>query len=562
MEQIKLKTLRFETPAFRKLGAMTVPVADRITLIAGHNGIGKSTILALIANGSGVRGEEYQTYLNRPFEAFIYEIIHLDHKREFEDYKANPDTMPSAILEYDLNGEPLSKRCAITDTKRKAGRQVRVVPRNLPYKDLVTASGRTTVGKDAKVQLPTIYLGMTRMLPVGESNPDLVTSVLDTTIHQEDAQFIHSFTSKVIGGGTTARAGQTITTQGITGTRKTSKHPHYAYSSKCVSLGQDSLSAIATALASFNRLKREWPDYPGGLLVVDELDAGFHPRAQEKLINAVSNAAKKLNLQVVATTHSLCLIEAIHPEKKLVGPGGTSPDRVIYITDTHSPRIAEGYTLDDIKRDMSLIPPPTQKREKPKVLKIYLEDAEADFILRRLLTLKLKRRIKEEAGVSLKSIPISMGCDNLKGAYKHDPYFKTVLIAVDADSPVNAAPGSPKHIIQLPGAIDARGRGMSPERTIYAFIYDLISDHPGHPATWTSLNRARVTSDYLQELIEGDTNIDKRESAKSWMISHLNHIGEWRLFELWMAENPNQVRRFEAALIKAAIATSKLAYPN
>ncbi len=561
MEPIKLKALRFETPAFRKLGDISIPLADRITLIAGHNGIGKSTILGLIANGSGIRGEGFQSYLSRPFEANIHEIVHLDHKREYEDYKSNPALYPSPFLDYDLNGESLTKRCAITSTKRTAGPLVRVVPRNHPYKDASTATGSLSVGKDAKVPLPTLYLGMTRMLPVGESNPDWVTSDLDTTIHADDASFIHSFISSVIGVGPTRQGTRTITTQGIKGTRKTAKHPNYAYSAKCVSLGQDSLSAIATALASFKRLKREWPEYPGGLLVVDELDAGFHPRAQEKLIKAMSGAARTLSLQVIATTHSLCLIEAIHPEKHPVGGDGSRPDSVVYLTDTHNPRVAQGYTLEDLRRDMSLIPPPTAKPEKTKTLKIYLEDAEADFILKRLLTPALKKQVKEKAGVSLKSIPLSMGCDNLKGAYKHDPYFKTVMIAVDADSPVNVAPGSPKHIVQLPGALDAGGKGLSPERTLYGFIQSLIADRASHPTAWAGLAKLKLTSDYLQELIDGDTNISDRKSAKSWMNTNLERIGEWRLFELWMTENQDKVRKFEAALVKAAIATAKLAYP-
>lgn len=54
LQQIILKSLAIERPAFRKLKDLTIAFAPRITLIAGHNGIGKSTILALVANGSGL----------------------------------------------------------------------------------------------------------------------------------------------------------------------------------------------------------------------------------------------------------------------------------------------------------------------------------------------------------------------------------------------------------------------------------------------------------------------------------------------------------------------------
>lgn len=536
-------------------------MADRITLIAGHNGIGKSTILGLIANGSGIRGEGFQSYLNRPFEANIHEIVHLDHKREYEDYKANPDLQPSPHIEYDFNGEPLLKRCSITSTKRSTGPQVRVVPRNNPYKDLSDSRGNVILGKDAKVPLPTLYLGMTRMLPVGESNPDWVTSAPDTTIDPEDAEFIHSFISGVIGVNLAKPKVKNITTQGIKGTGKTAKHPDYPHSPKCISLGQDSLSAIATALASFKRLKREWDEYPGGLLVVDELDAGFHPAAQQKLMKAISSAARDLKLQVIATTHSLCLIETIHPEAQTARKGGKYVDSIVYLTDSHHPRVADDYSLEDLRRDMHMIPPPAIKASKRKDLKIYLEDAEANFFLKRLLTRGLKSRVKKEAGVSLKPIPLSMGGDNLKGVFRHDPYFKTVLIAVDADSPVNTAAGSPKHIVQLPGGVDNGKRGMNPERTVYTFIQDLIDNRTAHPDTWVALKKAKLTSDFLAELLEGDWNITDRKSAKKWMKAKLDKIEQWKLVELWLKENPDKVKSFEDAIVKAAIATAKLAFP-
>lgn len=276
MQLIRLKALKFESKPFRKLGDITIPIAPRITLIAGHNGIGKSTILGLIANGSGNQDTGTQSYLDRQFKADLKDIVHLDYEKDFEAYKASAE-IPSPTIEYEINGEQLIKRCSITG--RSESRTVRVVPRNVDRTSFKTSDGAVSVGPAAKVPLPTLYLGMTRMLPVGESNPSWVTSVLDKSIHQDDAEFIQTFIDGVIGIGSKAEGPREITTLGIKGTGKTAKHPDYTQSPKCVSLGQDSLSAIATALASFKMLQREWPEYRGGLLVVDELDAGFHPHA-------------------------------------------------------------------------------------------------------------------------------------------------------------------------------------------------------------------------------------------------------------------------------------------
>jgi hypothetical protein len=40
MPKIKLNSISFGDVPFRKLKNITIPIADRITLISGHNGIG------------------------------------------------------------------------------------------------------------------------------------------------------------------------------------------------------------------------------------------------------------------------------------------------------------------------------------------------------------------------------------------------------------------------------------------------------------------------------------------------------------------------------------------
>jgi predicted ATPase len=559
MPSIKLKTLRFEQPAFRKLGDIKIPFADRMTIIAGHNGIGKSTILGIVSNGSGLNNSEYQSYFRRMFVANLYDIIHLDHEREFHSYKSEQKPLPSPFIDYDIDNALLVKRSAVTERRSESRneQQVRVVPRNDPY-EAVTSSSGIEIGKDAKVPLPTLYLGMTRMLPVGESEPRSVTNSIEQTFDANDAGFIEKFIGSVIGTGLSSKASGKITTQSIKGTKKTTKHPEYSYHTKCISLGQDSLSAIATALASFKKLQREWKEYPGGLLVIDEIDAGFHPHAQQKLVKALCNAARGLQLQIVATTHSMCLIEAVHPESNPVGKGGKHVDSVVYLTDTSRPRIAEGYSLNDIRRDMSLLPPEVAARSQVPVLKIYLEDPEAHFFLERLLTRALKMRVKREAGVRLKPIPLSVGCNNLQSFHKHDPYFNTVLIVLDADASISGPARSNKNVVKLPGGKDRNGRGLSPERTLHAFIKVLADDNDSYPIARAKLKKLKVSSDQLREhLIDGYDTLGGRENTKAWMTARLTFIEQWELVEMWLEEHPYYIKAFNEAFLAASIATAK-----
>lgn len=565
MAEFKLSKLTINEPPFRKLKSIEFEFAPRITLIAGHNGIGKSTILGLVANGSGLTDSEHSSYTGKTYQGNLNEIIHLDYISEFRS-KQISKTLPKPILEYSLNDIPFRKRCALTKRtipateSRPLRLEARVVPRNIPAKDYLLPGTDVEIGDSSKVPIPTIYLGMTRMLPIGESDPEMVENTPDTTIHPMDADFIRSFVNGVIGVSALPGANKSITTQSIKGTNKTTKHPEYTHSPKTVSLGQDSLSAIATALASFQKLKRDWKEYPGGILVIDELDAGFHPHAQRKLIQSIGNAAKKLKLQVIATTHSLCLIESIHPDANPIGDKGSYVDKVIYIRDTTRPKITDS-SLISIQNDMNLIAPKPIKKAKPQHIKVYLEDAEANRFIKKLITRKVQSRVKSDTGRLLKAIPISVGCDNMQGLQNFDPHFKTVLIAVDADSTIKAGRGRKKitNVVKLPGGQDSAGRGYNPERTIYEFVKELIETDENYPVARAHLEELGVTTDQLfHHLIDCDVTITKRVSSKNWMKARLDLIDDWSLIDLWLKEHPEKVERFENELTEAAKITAKL----
>lgn len=557
MASIKLQSLRFEDPAFRKLANMRIDFSDRITLIAGHNGIGKSTILGLVSNGSGLTDGAFKSYFNKTFQGNLNEIIHLDYENELVNVQNSGLELPTPFIDYSINGESLTKSSTLT--RRTSEQRVRVVVRNHPSGDFSSGDGSISVGPDAKVPLPTIYLGMSRMIPVGESNPAWIKNTADKKIAPEDAVFIRDFINSVIELDEQARNSEAITTSAIQGTKKTAKHPDYPYSSSCVSLGQDSLSAIATALSSFGKLKREMGEsYPGGLLVIDELDAGFHPHAQVSLMTAISTAARQMKLQVIATTHSLCLIESVHPDS-FPKRRGKPLDAVIYLTDSSNPRTAVDYSLCDIRRDMSLSIEDKPTRTKTKELKIYMEDDEANFFLKRIITPSLRTRVKKEASVLLKVVPLSMGCDNLNSLPKHDSHFKTVLIALDADSSIKGKPEDTQNILKIPGGQDSNKKGLSPERTLYRFLKNLAYEKNGFPLARAELIKQKISSDYLKKyLVGGDVDMDDRDTAKNWMQKRLKLLAQWDIVGLWMLEHQKEVSQFENQLVTAATLTAKV----
>src|SRR5690606_11433515 len=111
---MKLKKVVFNENGFRNLHNLTIDISDNITVIAGHNGIGKSTILGLIANASEYT--ENKTLLNKDFRSEFSEVFILDY---FEDFSQRDPEPSSADLTYKINDTEIIKRCAVSGTHKK-----------------------------------------------------------------------------------------------------------------------------------------------------------------------------------------------------------------------------------------------------------------------------------------------------------------------------------------------------------------------------------------------------------------------------------------------------------
>ena len=116
--RIKLQSLEFTESPFRKLRSLKVEFAERLTVIAGHNGIGKSTILGLVANTFGLTASgDVKTYTGDPFYANIERIVYLA-LAEVEVAQQQPSDAP--VVSADVFGEAIRKRCAMTKPYSRA----------------------------------------------------------------------------------------------------------------------------------------------------------------------------------------------------------------------------------------------------------------------------------------------------------------------------------------------------------------------------------------------------------------------------------------------------------
>lgn len=577
MQSIKVVSLDFGPHKFRRLSNISIPIASRLTVIAGHNGIGKSTILALLAHPSGLTNRPVKdvpltytasvntSYFDKTFQANFNEIIHIDPQKDYLDKIGPPKILCEPDVSYLINkNEALVKACRLGPRPgpSSTASDARMVARTVkPTTSVFTsADGVITVGSAGKVPLPTIYLGMTRVLPIGEAEPGTASSAT-TVMHADDAALVAGFMNKVISGNRASSA--KITSQRIKNTGKVSGQPLQGFDARCVSLGQDSLGSIALALASFQKLSREWPQYPGGLFIVDEIDAGLHPHAIGKLVAELKKHAKKLRLQIVATTHSPKLIEAVHPESE---PQNPMPlDGIVYLRDTNLPSVIPNPTLKQILNDMDLVPPgpasaPAPAPKLPKV-KIYFEDDEALALFRAIVPSVELKKIGRGHGVSLDPMPLGVGCESLASFADHDPYFKKVIMVLDGDSTTDCSLSKNDHIIKLPGdsysAVknpsdnkDIVDRPLSPERCLLQYLKSIVDNPDAHVSTIRRLAGRDITTNMLSEhVLDGEvTVLSKRDPMKGWWKSKLTLIKDWQLLEEWALDRPAEVAAFKQAL--------------
>lgn len=542
---VKVKSLAFGKPPFRKLGNINIEFADRLTLIAGHNGIGKSTILGLVANTFGMTGHGGdRSYFGDPFSANIERIVYLA-LAEVDETQKDPASAP-VVTAY-VNGVEIKKRCSMT--RRTEWKRARVVPRTIDKTD------DDTVGQDAKIPLPTIYLGMRRLASAGEADDEEIVSdklEMDTA----DSEIMVDFISSVIHG---VHLNAEVTHQTIKGAKKKTAQPGYVqHDTLAVSIGQDSLGSMATALASFNRLKRKMGNnYPGGLLVIDELDVGFHPHAIERLAKSLKTYAKQLDLQIIATTHSPRLIEAIHPD----GDGNAnSPDKVVYLLDTKHPRLARDQSLRAILSDMAMTPDqntPTNT-EKP-ILVVYFEDDEASQFCAGLISSAKKGRLSRKYGVRITWVPLGVGGSHLVNLPEKDPLFQNRILIVDADTKIPRKAAARGNTVKLPNVPHSTGVERSLENTIKRFLRDICdaSDGPLYTAL-LGLNTPNPTSDKIHVTFfqDGDGESTKRDKTKAWWKKHWTTLKEWKVIEKWSEVYSDEVKIFEVAFEGAVAHTA------
>ncbi|MDR1533790.1 MAG: ATP-binding protein [Planctomycetota bacterium] len=504
---------------FRIFNDKTVTLGRAITAIAGHNATGKSTLLGIIGNACELKGKAGKTVTGGLFRTEFSDI--------FKGSRQHDGTGQIGSLSVREGGEDrdIQLRVAWQKYKTKLGSfdRFRIIPKWSDGSSLT----------EGKYPLPSMYLGLSRLYPLGEvPNHEVKQRYRLAALKPANLEWIYEKYNHIL---TLSDKIDSISNyrvnKKISGGVNTRKYDFLTNSS-----GQDNLMQILYALMSFKNLRAKMgPQWRGGVFLVDEIDAALHPAAQVRLIEALFEFCGETGVQVVFTTHSLQILAAL-AQKSEKGEKRHGGDVVINYLSTAN-KILEAFvnpSFEMIRNDM-MIENSLRGRSKKKV-NVYSEDRETRWFIKKMLP---------GCDRFMKVVDIAFGCDQAKSWLKSDPeYFNNILFVLDGDVSLTDADGSVKNIIKLPG-------GISPEKTLYDYLEKMPADHE-------YLRRHRAYGTTIRYILENGPSSGKykamkkeRERCKQWFKDNLGMLEESGVYEYWARDHANELKDFRDAFKRA-----------
>ena len=285
-----LKAISIEgPPALRGIMDLHVPFDYPFTAISGRNGVGKSTVMALAAfsalkpSGWIVSRWPTSTHRTQPKRtAYYWRDFFFRHIGEpFHHGLTINFTYAAKGDEFDV------KRCLTS-------RAWKTLP----------DPGRSKTPKFPK--RPIEFISLSRVIPPAEINQFRLRfgkRIRPVVIHELDESICRNM-EEIFG-----RAYENLELHEIDGLRLAKCKSGADYTGFDMGAGENAALAILFVLS---RLPK------GGLLLIEEIEHGFHPEAQRRLVDVLTHILKERRSQLICTTHSETIIDRLPRQGRIL----------------------------------------------------------------------------------------------------------------------------------------------------------------------------------------------------------------------------------------------------
>ncbi|MFA0222033.1 AAA family ATPase [Vibrio splendidus] len=484
-----------------------------VTLIAGKNGTQKSTLLGVLSQTFTIPTKDHTFSDEKPLIGGSYRSSFAD-KFRLSAERDIAGTHEWTLFFHDRDLHP--------DINDDGGFTIESIPRS--GNTIRFWQKGTREAGSGYIQLPVLYLSLKRLIPIAEAG-----KIQEKDIQLTDAEqlWFTKYYKKILITRDNLQAidyieGHSKNTLGVS-------TEHYDWQSN--SAGQDNLGKILLAILSFKRLKNKYPnEYEGGILAIDEIDATLYPGSQVQLLELLASISSKEKIQIIATTHSLQMLEKLTQLKH--ERGRSDQFNIVYLTKEDSNILVdESPTFEDILYNLNVSIDNTTPK-KASCLSIYTEDKEC---------IQFTKALLKGNKFDLTYESLSLACTNyLELGRKKVPNFKhpnsIVVLDGDARNLLPKGKGKLRNYICLPGK-------LNPETTLAEFLDSLPDAHP----FWKEKN-----THYSHYVCFKKFNIDdikaNRDNAKKWYIEQVTS-GAWgrsgsNLYKHYLVTIPEQKETF------------------
>lgn len=530
---------------FRRFHNQNLNLGDNVTLIAGQNGTSKSTLLGMLCqpftfsgrgepnhsiytkNYHGICLDDYKPLLSMKFQYDSHEVFRLSKIHDTNDKKFsyrlffNSDIIADERL--------INDGLLVRGEDRPTSKMVR----------FVASIGRSSKKGEGNFPHPVIYLGMERHWPLAKYK-SAQSQKIDLN-KEEIVWFVENYNQILL-----LDESDNITESILLDGKKAYIGISGAdYNSESFSAGQNNIGQLLTAILSFKRLKDQLGNkFCGGLLLIDELDSTLHASSQYKLLEFLVRESKTLNLQIVATSHSLYLLE------KAFSSEISKNIKVAYLERCDdNVEISEIYGYETIQLKLKSEAKPIGRNSYPKV-SVLCEDRIAYLFLAELIERKYHKYIKRIDSPKNKKNTSSSYIKNLFPLLDKIEEFKDILLIPDGDVKQELAEKekSKTNVLFLPSNLPI-------ECTIASFLFSLKDSDP----IWKKLKGENVNKQTLflqkkqkytlltKNLRRNDSDFQEyKDQCKKWFKDNQPYFGKGCsiVFNAWIEANKTVVSKF------------------